>query len=73
MKKRSLKPERIGKTTAYLEVNAVRDRELLLEIERSREEMNQLSKSLPLSSGEVLAKSRRLDSLLNSYQKKIPY
>ncbi|HEX7064106.1 MAG TPA: aspartyl-phosphate phosphatase Spo0E family protein [Bacillales bacterium] len=51
----------------------MRERELLLEIERSREEMNRLSKSLPLISGEVLAKSRKLDDLLNQYQKSIPY
>lgn len=45
-------------------------KELRLEIERSRAEMNQIAEHHSLLSGKMLAKSRRLDSLLNQYQKK---
>ncbi|MCD5325766.1 MULTISPECIES: aspartyl-phosphate phosphatase Spo0E family protein [Pontibacillus] len=43
-------------------------KELLNEIEMCRNEMIQLSSSLPLSSQEVIEASSRLDGLLNEYE-----
>ncbi|HEX6923415.1 MAG TPA: aspartyl-phosphate phosphatase Spo0E family protein [Bacillales bacterium] len=48
-------------------------RELQLEIEKSRTEMNQIAKHHSLYSKKMLAISRRLDCLLNQYQKNISY
>ena len=41
--------------------------ELLLEIEKTRSEMQQLARKHSLFSGIVLSKSRQLDQLLNQY------
>ncbi|SEA83196.1 Spo0E like sporulation regulatory protein [Thalassobacillus cyri] len=42
---------------------------ILIEIEKCRKEMNDLSKHLDLSSDEVVSISRQLDKLLNQFEK----
>lgn len=42
---------------------------ILVEIEKCRKEMNDLSKHLDLSSEEVISISKQLDKLLNQFEK----